>query len=168
MSAWFVFAGTLGLVPAHAGSDDAVWAHPMQATVRLEGCGACTEGAVSLRVPPALRSVDDPADGSDLVLLDSEGKPVPFAVARGEGRTESIPLRTARSSQPDTYQIASPDRSIDGLQIAPIGTAIVGRMTVRDARTRVVLAGPTLIWTHDVGEQRQVHFPRLWLLWRCL
>ena len=60
---------------------------PMQATVQLDGCGRCTEGAAVIRVPPALRSVDDPTDGSDLLLLDATGLRCPLPWRRGSRRS---------------------------------------------------------------------------------
>lgn len=131
-------------------------AWPTQATVTLTGCGACTSGAAMIRVPPALRSVGDPEDGSDLLLLDAAGQPVPFAVARGNAPADRTSLREWRTDTENVLNIDAPALSIDGLEFDIDGTATVGRVTVKDAATGAVLAGPTLIWTHEVGALRTV------------
>lgn len=138
-------------------TDDTVRsAFPRRATVRLDGCGSCDTGAARVRVPPGLRSVDDPTDGSDLLLLDAGGQPVPFAVARGEASPRRQALRVWRHTAPDTVSVEAPPLPIDGLEITVPGGPVVARVVVRHAETGEVLAGPTLVWTHEVGEHRQV------------
>ncbi len=153
-----LLAATLLASPAFAQGESTTAAYPKQATVRLDGCGACDSGAAMVRVPPELRSVDDPADGSDLLLLDTNGQPVPFAVARGEAPPRSSALRVWRTGSPDVYSVDAPPLPIDGMDITVPGGSAVGRVTVTHATTGQVLVGPTLIWTHEVGDHRRVEF----------
>jgi|GEM_PF-2205969 len=153
VAVWFL---TAGLASA---DDPGRIAYPKQASVRLEGCGACTDGAAAVLVPPGLRSVDDPSDGSDLLLLDAEGQPVPFAVARGAAPRQRTSLRAWRADSRDAVTVEAPPLPIDGIEVSVPGDAVVARVTIAHAETGRVIAGPTLIWTHEVGEHRQVDFP---------
>ena len=58
-------------------------AFPLQASVELPAAGA-----VRIRVPYGLRSPDDPSDGSDFLLVDGSGDPVPFARLSDAGQYE--------------------------------------------------------------------------------
>lgn len=135
-----------------------VAAFPKTTSVRLVGCGDCDTGAVMVRIPPGLRSIDDPDDGSDLLLLDADGHPVPFAVARGEAPPTRRSLQVWRTDDPGVVKVDAPPLSIDGIEVSLQNSASVARMTVIDANTGRTIVGPTLIWTHEVGDHRTVHF----------
>lgn len=158
----FLPLASLGLVllgggrPAMAQDDAARVAYPKRAVVQLTDCGTCVSGVAKVVLPPELRSVDDPDDGSDLLLVDASGQPVPFAVARGAAPRERTSLRVWRTDRADTVSVEAPGLPIDGIEVSVPGDAVVGRVTVRHAQTGAVLAGPTLVWTHEVGEHRQV------------
>ena len=132
-------------------------AFPKVTTLQLQDCGRCDRGAVMVRIPPALRSIADPADGSDLLLLDAQGSPVPFAVARGEAAYNRLPLQT-RSQSPNVFTVQSPSLAIDGLDVGLSGAAAVARVTVHELDTGRQLVKPTMLWTHEIGSQRSVHF----------
>ena len=121
------------------------WA--LAATDRYPACAEvklAEQGAVRIRVPLALRSVDDPADGSDLVLLDAEDQPVPFARLEGDpGRSEILP-EVAATADPSTFRLLPGPLPVDEVQVTlPIGV-VAADVTVR-AGEQVVGSG--LVWS---------------------
>ena len=147
-----------GLAVAQSGDPLNLDAFPRVATVQLEGCGDCTTGAAMIRVPPGLRSIDDPDDGSDLILLDAEGQSVPFAVARGLAPPHRRSLDVWSTDSPSVVRVNAPPLAIDGIEVSLRETTSIARMKVVDENTGRTLVAPTLIWTHEVGDHRTVYF----------
>jgi hypothetical protein len=105
---------------AFAGTADR---YPWQAEVVLPAAGVAR-----ISVPPELRSAEDPEDGRDFLLVDAEGRTVPFAVVRGKpakksdpfvlgGEDSVAPLVTWADTVPHTYWIKVADRPIDALSV---------------------------------------------------
>jgi len=142
--------------------------YPRQATVDPLACGACPlparagQGVLRIPVPLDLRSPADPADASDLALLDAQGQPLAVAVARGLGEAETVPLFARATEDRDTWIIDDPDRPLDGLDLDLWGsewavTAAVDRWT-GSAWTPV--AGPRLLWAAGGASDRRLALPR--------
>ena len=96
---------------------------PRAATVQLP-----RDGVVLVEVPASLRSPDDPADGRDLLLLDAEGRAVPFAVLTGDTPPEFVRARRGTVATPgelvvwpdtgrDAYWVKVDERPLDGLSV---------------------------------------------------
>ena len=135
--------------------------YPWQARVNLPDCAGCDQGVWRVRLPPPLRSVDDPVDGTDLTLLDSNGDPVPFAIARGQGEARTTWIRVQPTGERDVYRIEAMDRPIDGLSVELPTTPSVATVSVfRSEANRWVPHGqPQLVWRHADGDRTEVDFP---------
>lgn len=96
---------------------------PRQASVDLP-----EQGIVTVPVPAALRAPDDPGDGTDLLLLDADGRAVPFAVLRDPPAPELVPARRGTAATrgplvrwPDledgTTVLSVQERPLDALEV---------------------------------------------------
>jgi hypothetical protein len=75
-------------------------AFPFQASVTLP------DGPVRIAVPLALRSPDDPADGSDLLLVNGAGDEIPFVRVEGDrSRWTTVEATVAPTSDPQRFEV---------------------------------------------------------------
>src|SRR6476619_6439353 len=98
--------------------------YPSCAPVQVPG------GTLRIEVPLDLRSAEDPAYWSDLVLLGPDEAVVPFPRIEGDpGDVEQMPLT---------------DRPIDVLRVHPPPGLVAATAVVR--RGGAVIGGPELVW----------------------
>lgn len=82
--------------------------YPLVAEVQLDG-------PTRVHLPMALRSTADPEDGTDVVLVDGEGRAVPFARLQGlAGTTLGVEAAVAATDDPDRFVI-TPKGRVDEL-----------------------------------------------------
>ena len=119
---------------------------PLVAAVTLQ-----PSGVTAIDVPPELRSAQDPHDGGDLLLVDSSGTSVPFAVVRSDDHREWVRGTQGRAAaelrwwplvEAGTFEVGIAAPGIDALQVR-----------LRDepaAATVTVYEGDTVLATGDV------------------
>jgi len=128
-------------------------AYPLAAEVTLP-----PTGTVRVELPPDLRTPEDPADASDLLLVDAEGRAVPVARIDSAPLWDADPFETASESptaDPNIWEIDVGDRPADGLEISVVPMGLGMTATVRDGRGDVV-GGPTLVWRVAYRSQKLV------------
>lgn len=112
------------------------------------------QGAVRIHVPLALRSVDDPANGSDLVLYDADGTEVPFARLEGDpGRTEPISPQVSATLDPFVFDLEPGPLPIDEVDVELPPGVPAAEVTVRSGEEVV---GGTLVWSLPETSNRSV------------
>ncbi len=140
---------------------------PLAAPLTLTDCAPCTEaqrrgeGAVRVALPIGLRTPVDAADGSDLLVVDAQGEPVPFAVVRGIAAADTTQLLAIPTEAPNTFRIPDQDRPIDGLDIDLYDSSAAATVRVWEERDDglVALGEPTLVFSAPAAERRRVSFP---------
>lgn len=129
---------------------------PVSAPVELPA-----SGPVRIAVPPALRSLDDPGDGSDLLLVDAEGRPVPVAALHGGPAFDEVPVAVRPADDPRggtgaAWAVDVGLRPVDALRVELPSTPLAATVTVYDARGEAV-SEPTRIWRLRGGVHDLVH-----------
>ena len=140
---------------------------PLAAPLTLTDCAACTEaqrrgeGALRVTLPLGLRTPQDPEDGSDLLVVNAQGEPVPFAVVRGAAAADIRQLTAYPTEGAHIFQIPAEDRPIDGLDVDLSDSAAAATVRVWEEREGqlVALGEPTLVFSATVAERRRVSFP---------
>ncbi|MCO4744964.1 MAG: hypothetical protein KC912_09265 [Proteobacteria bacterium] len=127
---------------------------PWQAEVQID---APVE-AIAIPLPPELRSLADPRDGSDLLVVDASGAEVPFALAR-ETPAEEVRLRVRASTDIDVWQTEPLDRPIDGLVVDLPGSPWATTVTIeRQEDGEWLPHAEGLVFTHPLGRDEIVRF----------
>ncbi len=118
---------------------------------------------VRIPLPLNLRSAAEPVDGSDLALLDPEGVARGFALARGEGAAERLPLRLRPGEETLTWIAEGTERPVSALEVELGGRAWVARVGVdrQEGGAWVAVGEPVLVWEHDQGSNTSVPIPGL-------
>lgn len=142
----FAWAGLAapGAVPA-----DGLDRYPLRAEVTL-----AAEGVTRIVVPPALRSPEDPPDGSDLLLVNGAGEAVPVAVARGEPAGTEVDPWVRATLEPDTYAVDVGALPVDALVVTVPEPRLAAEVTVFGPDGPV--AAPTLVWSLPGDAQTRV------------
>ena len=123
---------------------------PVMADVALPATGT-----VRIHIPPELRTPGDPADASDLLLVDAEGRPVPVARIDTQAKWDANWFGDAAevpTAVPDVWEIDVGQRPVDGLRIAVASVGLGITATVRDEDGEIV-GGPTLVWRMNHASQ---------------
>jgi hypothetical protein len=128
--------------------------YPLSATVTMP-----EQGVVAVRVPPQLRSADDPDDGTDLLLLDATGAAVPFAlVARAaDAWTERVAVDVAATPDPDVWTLELGSIPLDGLVVDLPPSVRSAEVIVEDLGGKR-LGDPTLVWRTPGSASDHVSF----------
>ncbi len=128
--------------------------YPVRAALTLSGPSLVS-------VPPALRSHADPENGSDLLLVDASGRPVPVAWARGASPPERIPLQFRPTMEQDRYALGALDRAIDGVDVLlpADGMAATVQLHAQVAGAFAPVGEPTLVWRTPESTQGRVSLP---------
>lgn len=127
---------------------------PLRAEVTLPA-----EGVARVRVPVELRSVADPVDGSDLLLVDGEGRPVPFARVEGDPGTRTpVQVKASATADPDVYLV-----DVGPLPVVELGVTLpdgVRAATVTvSAPDGATLAGPVVLFDLPDGRRLELDLP---------
>lgn len=140
----------IGLAAIAFGAEPAEY--PLSAPVVLP-----ERGVVAIHVPPELRSPEDPDDGTDLLLLDGNGRAVPFArvIPSVDDWSERIPVSVAATPDPDVWTLELGPVPIDGLVIDLPPTVRSAEITVEDLGGRL-LGVPKLVWRTQGGSSDTV------------
>jgi len=137
-------------------------AFPYRADVTLPSTGVSR-----IAVPVALRSAGDPADGSDLMLVNAAGDRVPFAVRRGNDAPRLIAghrgsafgsddLAWSPTGDAATFRVEVTGRPVDGLEITLPHQPLAATATVRqDGR----IVAERLIYNVASGSNTVVPLP---------
>jgi hypothetical protein len=141
--------------------------YPWVMTLDPAQCESCTaenrvgKGTFRVHLPALARSVDDPVDGSDLLLHGPDGQPLPFAVLRGQREAERIFLHAQRTADPNLLEIDQLDRRIDGIEVDLDDNPAAAHVQVYEATAggwRPI--GPDqLVWSCIFGDHEVVRFP---------
>lgn len=113
---------------------------------------------VAIAVPPELRSFSDPADGSDLLVLDEAGEELPVVAVRSVP-PQTVPLRLRGGRDPYLWTTRPLDRPIDGLELRMgsggwAATATVERLEAGEW----VPHASKLLFEHLQGQDRRLYF----------
>lgn len=130
--------------------------YPLRTTVELP-VGSAGQ-VVRIPVPLDLRQAGEPVDGTDLALLDPQGVARGFAVARGEGSPDRIPLRLTPGDDTMTWIAEGTDRPVSSLEVELGGRTWVARVAVDQwsGSAWLPIGEPVLIWEHPQGENTTV------------
>ncbi|MCB9686276.1 MAG: hypothetical protein H6735_14635 [Alphaproteobacteria bacterium] len=117
------------------------------------------DGPARVHVPMAMRSLADPGDGTDLVLVDGEGRAVPFARLQGTpGGTRGVIFQTAATTDPTRFVITPTGRADRLLVTLPDGVpAATVTVTPRGGEA----LPSVLVWRFDGASQDRVDLPSL-------
>lgn len=117
-------------------------------------------GVARLHVPPALRSADDPADGSDLLLVDAAGEPVPFAIVRGEAWVGNVEVAVVPTREPGVYELrlAEPADAIDVELLDPV--AATAHVEVQEGGRWVGYGFPVTVWRNGAQHEGRIPIPK--------
>ncbi|MCA9493055.1 MAG: hypothetical protein KC621_24155 [Myxococcales bacterium] len=117
------------------------------------------EGPARIHVPMAMRSLSDPADGTDLVLVDGEGRAVPFARLQGApGGTRGVMFHTAATTDPTRFVI-TPDGRADRLLVTLPDGVPAATVTVTPKGEDPLES--VLVWRFDGAGRDRVDLPGL-------
>lgn len=127
-------------------------------------------GVFRIHVPPSLRSVDDPPDGSDFVLVNGAGEAVPVAVARNPSQGQVVEwsdgFRWRVISDPALgeaqYLINVEGRPLDYVQVELPAGGVVATVHVdeRVGSDWVDTGATTRVWEQGNWFARRVRLPR--------
>jgi hypothetical protein len=122
---------------------------------------ACAEltlpptGPVRIGVPLELRSSADPADGSDLVLTDSQGRHIPAYRLPELAGDDVFEPQVQATSDPTTYRLDVGSLPVEEIRVGlPYGLP-PARVTVRQEEKE--LASDVLVW--NLADTAQGHVP---------
>lgn len=129
----------------------------------LPGGSPVAGSVVRIPLPLNLRTAGEPVDGSDLALLDPDGVARGFALARGEGASERVPMRLRPGEETLTWIAEGIERPVSSLEVELGGRAWVARVGVdrQQAGVWVPVGEPALIWEHGQGSSTSVPLPGL-------
>lgn len=110
-------------------------------------------------VPIELRRPGEPTDGSDLLLLDPEGRPRAFALASGEGEPQRVALRVQPEGSGRDLVVDPLGRPLSAVEVDLGPSPWVARVRVEPlaAGATAPSSEPVLLWETDQG--RQVELP---------
>ncbi|MBN2797969.1 MAG: hypothetical protein JXX28_02365 [Deltaproteobacteria bacterium] len=133
--------------------------YPWQAEV---SCGACSgEGVYAFEVPVALRSAEDPPDGSDLTVVDARGQEVPVAWVLGGGAVTSTPLSARPLPEPYSYVLGATDLAVDEIEVRLPGDGCLAEVRVErlEGEVAVPWGAPQRVWREGSSVQERVRVP---------
>jgi hypothetical protein len=113
-------------------------AFPFRAEVTLP------DGPVRIAVPLALRSPEDPLDGTDLLLVNGAGDEIPFVRVEGDlSRWTPVEATAAPTSDPERFEV-TPERRVDRIRVELPPDVAFATAEVWSGGERVV--APTEVW----------------------
>lgn len=121
-----------------------------------------SEGAVRFAVPIGLRTPADPSDGTDLLLVDADGRSVPVAWVRGERPPAVVrPSQEGFLTRPHRdggVRVEVRERPLDGLRVK-LGPGPILAEVVIETPGGERVSGPHQVWRHGAYASTDIPFP---------
>lgn len=117
------------------------------------------DGVYAFQVPSALRSAADPADGSDLWVVDAQGQTAPVAWLRGV--PEEVSVRVQPLGDASHFELTLPEGAADSLRVQLPGADGVARLRASawDGAAWTSWGEPTQVWRHGTWSADELRGP---------